>query len=239
MSARTTNDLAVGQVAQMLAAGDGADRSPPVSVDWPAVVRFASPTLAPALWSATRKLDLLQPVPPGLMKHLKQGPRAHPAAVLAAAHQDNERRADDLFSQLGDVATALSARDIQPVALKGAATTLAGVWPDPADRVMADVDLLVPEARGHASSAGLGGSWATRSVDRCATSLHHLPPLRREDRFGAFELHVRPMTNAWTTVLTADEVRDSACGGDDGPGNRARPLPRDPRHACTRPRPPV
>jgi hypothetical protein len=74
---------------------------------------------------------------------------------------------------------------------------------------MDDVDLLVPA--GSASEArrvvlGLGYEEARE----LAPSLHHLPALRRSDRFGSFELHVRPMANAWRDVLPADQVISQA-----------------------------
>lgn len=206
MRVRSRDDASVRQLATILAVGDGAPRELPSIADWPGLLRLAdAAALAPALWSGARRSGLLEPVPDLLLPHLRSGARAHPAALLQAAHQANAARTRDLRDQLLDVLAVLAAHRVETVALKGTAMVLAGVWPDAADRQMADVDLLVPQAdamRARAALLSLGYG-EDRPLWR---SLHHLPPLRRPGRHGTFELHVRPVTNAWRRALTAEEV---------------------------------
>ena len=212
MTRRTTGDRTVRHLAHVLALGGGADRPPPVDPPWDDLIRLGGPNLGPALWSAARGAGLLTPVPAPLRPHLASGgPRSHPAAVLEAAYEANAFRTADLFDQLGEVAAALADLDATPIALKGAGTVLAGAWTEPAERVMADLDLLVPPERAMAARDALLslGYAEERPV---WPSLHHLPALRRADRFGSLELHLRPMTNAWAGVLRAEEVAESAQG---------------------------
>jgi len=78
--------------------------------------------------------------------------------------------------------TVLSAAGIEAVALKGAVLALT-VWPAPAERVMRDLDLLVPEERAVEAyrvlraNGWLGPDPATTRLERITREETHLPPL--------------------------------------------------------------
>jgi hypothetical protein len=176
--------------------------------------------LMPALWSAARRLDLLQPVPHEFVDVLGHGSgrHKHVAAVLEHSHRENARRNVDLLEQLDAAGSLFAAAGIPVVALKGIGHVLRGVWPDPADRMMNDLDLLVPADRAAEAHARLqtAGYAVAPGPDRDADQ-HHLVSLRLEHRFGAIEVHREPLARGWTEALRAQEVIDAARPAPDRP----------------------
>ena len=194
---------AVRSLGAVLGAADGGAVEVPDFVDgaeWQRLLEVAGPSgLMPALWSVARRLDLLEPVPAELLDVLGRwlGRRNHVAAVLEYSYRENGRRNVDLLEQLHDVAERFAAEDLVLVALKGAGHILRGVWADPADRMMNDLDLLVPAERADEAQALLkaAGYELAPGPDR-EPDQHHLPSLRLEHRFGAIEVHREPLAAA-------------------------------------------
>ena len=65
--------------------------------------------------------------------------------VLSAIKQLNRTRNREILDQLKSLCGLLNRYGIEPVALKGIANQLAGVYPDLGTRFLADIDLLIPE----------------------------------------------------------------------------------------------
>jgi len=100
----------------------------PRAAAWPAVLALANRhLLAPAL-------------PPA-------GPmRQEVADYLALLRQANARRNTVVREQLGELVQALNAAGVTPMLLKGGAMLLTGLYPDPAMRMVGDLDVMVPPA---------------------------------------------------------------------------------------------
>jgi hypothetical protein len=100
----------------------------------------------------------------------------------------------------------LGAAGIEALPLKGMHGLLGGLWDDPAVRVMADIDLLVPPDRGADAFAvllGVGFVEDPHPIGEHAD--HHLALLRGAD--GAIvELHVAPLVSRWNAMLGSREV---------------------------------
>lgn len=210
----TSGRSALRVLAAFLGAADGGQVDVPTisdGVGWePVLALAASADLLPALWSAVRSLNVLEPVPDELVEVLG-APNApverHPAAVLELAHRQNGTRNTDLLDQLEEIGVLFSEHDIRCVAIKGVGHVARGVWPDPGDRVMKDVDLLVAsEALAEADRLLRRAGYAPCGRVWTDDSHHHLTGLRREHNFGSVELHREPLSGAYTAALRATEV---------------------------------
>ncbi len=214
MTRRAGHRPAVATVAAILAAGDGAPAPVPRQLDaggWDAVLAEAGThDLVPALWRPARTLGLVEPVPEALVEVLgdEAAARHHPAAVLELAHRRNATRVGDLLDQLATVVDELAAAGVEVVALKGAAHLVGGTWPDPADRSMADLDLLIDPGAARTARRRLEqlGYVATAHPGEELGGHHHLPALRHPARFGSIELHVEPLQRGWRAALGAGEL---------------------------------
>lgn len=67
------------------------------------------------------------------------------ATLLKAVHTLNTERNQTALKQIHELTVALNTARIQPVALKGLANILTGIYPDLGTRYLADLDLLIPK----------------------------------------------------------------------------------------------
>jgi N-acetylmuramoyl-L-alanine amidase len=203
---------ALRALAAVLGAADGGRVDVPElpgGAAWDPVLALAGAGgLMPALWSATQRLGLLEPVPDELLERLAESPaHRHAAAVLQLSHRLNGARNADLVVQLDEASSLLDRAGIPVVALKGIGHLVRGVWPDPADRVMVDLDLLVPtDSAADAQERLIAAGYELVPDHERAPDRHHLNPLRRPDRPGSIEVHVEPLSRGYGRALRASEV---------------------------------
>ena len=177
---------------------------------WEALLSEANRQHATPLWYARIAAHGLLPLVPGdLAAYLKQ---------LHAANRDRNRMLQD---ELGMVLGLFQAHGIPVVLLKGAAVFADGLYADPGDRLMSDMDLLVPEARireaerllmmeGYVddpTNVSPDDTWPGKSRHS------HIPGLLHLGKKIAIELHYNVAYGLAGRVLTARAVRSAVvCG---------------------------
>jgi hypothetical protein len=105
-------------------------------VHWEPVLKVASENrfyMSIALFRALEDKKLLDLLPEGLHEYLLE------------IRDLNSARNERLKKQIIEISKILNEVGIEPILIKGAANTMAGLYPDPATRVMEDVDILVTE----------------------------------------------------------------------------------------------
>jgi len=169
-------------------------------VSWERVVEISSSHLVtPAILTALEGKNLTDLIPADLHDYLSD------------LRQLNIQRNEALLSQLTEIARALNEEGIEPIPLKGAAHLLAGLYGSPGDRVLGDLDVLIPaEAAREAYLAlvkiGYHGYFQTNPGDPYHDH-HHLPPLEHLGHRAPVELHTGPVNKRYQGVLGADEMR--------------------------------
>ncbi|HEX5587321.1 MAG TPA: nucleotidyltransferase family protein, partial [Acidimicrobiia bacterium] len=116
---------------------------------WVALLDLAAAhALVPALWSAwvAAGRPVLPEAAAAAVERTAPSGRGVPEIVLRRAYAANAARTDRLLDTGVEVLERLRAAGIPAVPLKGLHALLTGVWPDPAARTMADLDVLVPHA---------------------------------------------------------------------------------------------
>lgn len=146
---------------------------------------------------------------------------------LIVAYAANRERNHALLAQLADVTRLLNTRAVEPVLLKGAGRLVDGVFADPAERFLLDLDLLVPRHRlGCATRALIDAGYAFSEREaRLAREFHHLPSLWREDTLARIELHRTAVSHWHDRLLPTDAIHRNAPLCDIG-GSRT-PTPVD------------
>jgi hypothetical protein len=103
------------------------------TLDWEELVMYASAArVLPALSSHASRSALFSTFPQEIF------------SVLVAANTLNSDRNDAALIQTHQLTIALNQAGVLPVALKGLANILTGIYPDRGSRFLADIDLLVP-----------------------------------------------------------------------------------------------
>jgi hypothetical protein len=186
-------------LATLLRALIDADAAMPDIVDWPPLIVLAAeeqvtPTLAALPHWAARAAAMPKPV-----RHYFE----------AALFLNGERE-----TAMSDALTrAMSALEpVGPVALKGAAILIAGLYPRPGARLMGDLDILVDDTpRAAALLAKSGFDPPDASSGAWVLLRHHHAPMQRDEKTGTgIELHDRIAAVGDPMILTPDAVRERA-----------------------------
>jgi Uncharacterised nucleotidyltransferase len=148
-------------------------------LDWVAVIAQANKSfVTPALWSMLARPELREKLP------------ADVCSYLNLLHATNARRNARIHEQCLDVGAALLQANLRAVLLKGATWLFDSNAEAAADRMMVDIDLLVPAQDLEAAVRALVAC-KYRTVDDALTPAGHFhhPPLYREGAQVCVEIH--------------------------------------------------
>ncbi len=170
---------------------DGA-RACSVPRDWSGPLTFANEhLLTPALYASLALAHRLPEVPPDVGEY------------LAYIHRLNRDRNKALRRQIVELVGALNAAGIVPMLLKGGLALFTDLYPDPAARMIRDIDVLVPaQAVGRAVETldGLG----YRTIARYEAGHNAYGDFARPYDPGAVDLHMELVETPY--LLPAVEV---------------------------------
>jgi hypothetical protein len=155
------------------------------------------------LYTAFERNGILPLLPGDLTEHIRH------IYTLNAAR--NKR----ILAQCRHIAALLSPADIRPVFFKGAALLLMGLFPGDGDRLMEDIDILLPETEiPEALDLLLKGGYVPHPVeegkDGTYTDHHHLPPMYHPGQVATLEIHRSPVHEGYDSLITAGEVTREA-----------------------------
>jgi len=127
------------------------------------------------------------------------------AAHLGEIHRLNRLRNERILSQESRITGALNKAAIYPVYLKGLGNLMDGLYNDPGERIIGDIDLLVPEAdflKAVATLVDLGYQSSVRIYDDPEKEMHY-PPLYHPEEPANVEIHRIPVASAYTGSFSA------------------------------------
>lgn len=172
---------------------------------WASVLRLSGDHLVtPVLrWALREQEGLYDQLPPSVVDYLE--------AVYVLNLEKN------LFceEQLGELISDLNGIEVTPVLLKGAAMLAGGLYPTSGERIITDLDILIPEERLSevlARMLALGYQSTEGTIDLAEVALnelshrHHYPALVHRDRPVSIELHVQPVVSRYRPLLATEDV---------------------------------
>ena len=177
---------------------------PASPAEWERILRLAGAHLVlPQLRWALRQQGLFAALP------------ADVADYLDAVYTLNLERNRSSEEQLVELVSELNGIGVAPVLLKGAAALVDGLYPTAGERMMSDLDVLVPANRLPEVLPALAAVGYRPSVDageRLPDPVgyqkvgHHYPALISSDWSCRVELHVHPVHLPFAGLLPSDEV---------------------------------
>jgi hypothetical protein len=166
---------------------------------WEETIRLASEHLvAPAVHRAALEADIAATIPADVVDYFE--------GVATLNRQRNAAIRDEAI----DLGRILNAAGIVPVFLKGGANLLSNLYADTATRVMSDLDILVSAAQAGIAIEALRDSGFVELSDYQDPRAHHHAPLGRNGAPAMVELHHAVLAYPFGSILTADEVLESA-----------------------------
>lgn len=147
------------------------------------------------------------------------------SGFLSAIASLNLERNESIRLEAESVVALLNRIGIEPVLLKGSAYLVLGVFANPAERYLVDVDLLIPKERIEAAAALLIENGFVRDdTDRFGRFRHHHPPLRRPGCVSV-EIHHTLGMGPSGSILPAQEVLARATPCSFGSSRARVPCP--------------
>ena len=188
-----------GALGQTLAQSD----LPENETEWRNVLRLSRVHLATNMlrWSL-REQRLFLDLPSDIVEFLD---------VFYALNLDHNRRCVD---QLAHLTQTLNSIDVAPLPLKGAATFVNGLYPTLGERMISDIDVLIPAPRlpeilNKLASVGYQPIYTGRDLPNpqgFESQGHHYPPVINPDWPARVELHVHPVHLPLIKVLASEDV---------------------------------
>jgi hypothetical protein len=167
-------------------------------VPWERFVLTGSQHLVlPALYTAFKRNGVLPLLPVDLTEHLKN------------IYNLNLQRNRKMMRQSEDITRLLNSRGIEPLFLKGVGHLSQGLYHDQGDRVMTDIDIMIPEpdtaiAASLLSENGYRQDPEDREED--FEGHHHLPGFYHPDRIAFVELHRTPLSSKYNRLMTIEDI---------------------------------
>ena len=188
--------------------------------EWAGVLALAARLrLLPALAAAVEAKGLTAGIP---AFHSPSG-EATPAAVLADASAEHERRRAIFQERLSELLDAFARADIRPVLLKGATALWTGI---PAWRSLRDIDLLVaPPTTSGAVGVAISAGYRPNQAFSAPEGWHHGAELYRDDLPGWVEIHERGGVRRIEAILPTSTLMQAARPITDAKGRTALVLP--------------
>jgi hypothetical protein len=150
----------------------------------------------PAVYRRLQKKGLIADLPPELAEHLNE--------IL----QLNIKRNTEILQQIEEINLDLNSAGIQPVYMKGTAHLLDGLYSDPADRMIGDIDFLVRDEDFLPAAEivlKLGYKTDVEIYDEINT-LKDYPRLFREDVPADIEIHRLPVIPEYSKWFTPELI---------------------------------
>jgi hypothetical protein len=115
--------------------------------------------------------------------------------TLKEIYDLNRERNLQILQQIDDITTALNQENIYPVYLKGTGNLLAGIYSDVGERMMADIDLLVPETDYLKAASAIEAIGYRHDSGNYfdVFRFKHYPALFKNDVQAAIEIHWQPV----------------------------------------------
>jgi hypothetical protein len=147
------------------------------------------------------------------------------SGFLSAVANLNLERNESIRSEAEFAVALLNQIGIEPVLLKGIAFLVLGVFANPSERYLIDVDLLIPKEHVEAAAALLiRHGFVKDDTDRFGRFRHHHPPLRRRGCIS-IEIHHTLGMGPSGSILPAQEVLARATPCSFGTSRARVPCP--------------
>jgi Uncharacterised nucleotidyltransferase len=172
--------------------------------DWTRPLALANAHfLSPAVYASLTAAGVLADLPEDAREY------------LALLYRLNRDRNEALRRQAIDLLAALNAADVYPLLLKGGLSLFGGIYPDPATRMIRDLDILVPAVQlGRAAHALSALGYA--AIARYEAGHNAYGDFARPHDPGAVDLHVELVEMPY--LLPAAEVWARASRKEAAPG---------------------
>ena len=169
------------------------------TVDWDAVVQLSTAHYVfPALYCNLKKVNFLGYVPKELlafMKHLTQL---------------NRERNQQIIIQAKEINSLLRKNNITPIFLKGTGNLLEGLYEDIAERMVGDIDLIVPKIDFFRTINVLKTNGYYEIENKLPEFHRHYPSMVKRNNIAAIEIHKEVIIEKYINEFSNEFIHQEA-----------------------------
>ncbi len=170
--------------------------------DWNTFIWTCSNHLVlPVIYLKFKKHDLLGYLPEVLAQHLEE------------IYTLNRSRNEQIILQVKEINVTLKRADISPLFMKGTGNLIDGIYGDIGERIIGDIDFLVPEADFLTAAELFQKEGYAMCIPTNIRSdqkrYHHYPRLWKENVIADIEIHRQPVIKKYEAGFSADLVLQS------------------------------
>jgi hypothetical protein len=170
-------------------------------MEWEPIIEAASENLiTPALYTSFHSLNMFHDLPEELQDYLME------------IHQCNAMRNQEIKSHVLQLASLFNKIDVEPLFLKGVANLFFDIYPDPADRILHDADILVPKEKilECVNILKKEGYYSVHDESLfCKTTPHYLPLVSNKKRI-VVELHQYSTSGRFSSFYSENDFWTSS-----------------------------
>lgn len=183
-------------------AGEIVKNLPAKETHWQMLVKTGSDNMIlPSFFLALRRHDLLKHLPADLQQYLQY------------VFELNKERNLNVIRQAGEVRDLLKSENIPCLFMKGTGNILDGLYSDTGERMVYDLDVLVPEDKMLIAAQLMeekGYHTQKKFNPRALESTMHYPILLREDQVAGVEIHRMPVQYLYRKSFRAQDIFENA-----------------------------
>lgn len=155
------------------------------SIDWLQFVAICSDNLIlPTIYLKFRANGILELIPKELNEHLLE------------IYELNKKRNNEIIRQIKSINIILNGKNIVPLYLKGGGNLIDNIYSDVGERLMGDIDFLVPQKDYLSSAVLMLDAGYLNPMERTHLSIknyrHHYPRIYHPDFISDVEIHRMP-----------------------------------------------
>ncbi|CDF80655.1 conserved hypothetical protein [Formosa agariphila KMM 3901] len=171
------------------------------NLDWEAIVKLGSKHLIiPTIYSRLKSKKLLKLLPEDLQEYLKY------------IYSLNKERNESLLNEVKHINSWFIKQNIEHVFLKGAAMIASNYYEDSGERMLGDIDLLVPKEQSEKAFQILVDKGYTYAKEPTINPKYfedkHLLRLASKDYIGAVEVHFKVLDKDQEDLHPKDVLKD-------------------------------
>lgn len=179
-------------------------------LNWYRIIEIASNHLVlPSIYVKLKEADLLKEIPELVVEHLQE------------VYELNLQRNESILIQVESINKILNSKGLEPLYIKGVANIINGLYIDKGERIMLDIDFMLPKNEVHIANSCLQlEAYMPNLENEYIHHKHpvHLPRLSADGQPASVEIHSEAVGLKHSEVLNCKQIQSNKLYNSAYPG---------------------
>lgn len=169
-------------------------------IDWDLFVKISTSQLVlPALYCNYKRYHLLHFLPDDLVAYMQE---------ITSLNRDRNQQ---IIEQINELNSLLRQNGVNPIFIKGASHLIQGLYQDPAERMVGDIDFLVSGEQYHKSIELIldSGYKPLKNSKQIRPNHRHFSRLVKNDKIAAVEIHKEMVDEKYASEFNYETIKNN------------------------------